>query len=66
MDEFNEIFVQFLRFLEPFVFYRMYLFVLSSNKALKKYTCFTADKKRKGQRRSKTLGEVIKNHRIEM
>ena len=65
MDEFNEIFVQFFAVFGTLLFFIacIYLFYLVT-KALKKYTVSQQIRKEKAEK-SKTLGEVLKNHRIE-
>ena len=65
MDEFNEIFVQFFAVFGTLLFFIacIYLFYLVT-KALKKYTVSQQIRKKR-QRSQKTLGEVLKNHRIE-
>ena len=61
MDEFNEIFVQFFAVFGTLLFFIacIYLFYLVT-----KYTVSQQIRKEKAEK-SKTLGEVLKNHRIE-
>ena len=64
MDEFNEIFVQFFAVFGTLLFFIacIYLFYLVT-KALKKYTVSQQIRKEKAEK-SKTLGELLKNHRM--